>query len=206
MKKILLVIVAICLNGCAWVAWRGYDDPTKTPSPGDYKLVDGGCFSVGTQNLNNLQEQAILEASSVVCAVLKSDEFQKRVRSQNWLASCDLNVQGKPDVLSGNNVYEMIKLGIPDFSVNPQYPWMAIAQTQKSENNHTKNRIAIKPSRIDAWYSLKEKGNLINTIAHESTHLISYSFRDKAHGSKKCPDSKLVSYGVGNLIEELAEN
>ncbi len=204
MKKIILVVV-ICLNGCAWVAWRGYDDPVITPPPSDYKLVDGSCFSVGTQNLNNLQVQAILEASSAVCAVIKSDEFEKRVKAQTWLASCDLNAQGKPDVLSGNIVYKMMKLGIPDFSVNPKYPWMAIAQAQKSEDDHTKNRIAIKPPRIDSWYSLEKNGDLINTIAHESIHLISYSFRDEGHGSKECPDSKLVSYGVGNLIEELAE-
>ena len=187
-----------CAGSMSWVAWRGYDDPVKSPPPGSYENIAGECFKVGTQNLNNEQRTAILEAASSVCSAIKSEEFKNRVQSLEWLASCDLKSNGKPDTLQGLEVFKIINTGIPDFSVNPKYPWMAIAQAQKSEN-----RMAIKPPRINGWYS-SNKGALINTIAHESTHLISYSFKDRGHGSDSCPDSKLVSYGIGNLIEELA--
>jgi len=203
MRISLLITVLLLMNGCSWVAWRGYEEPSKTPPPSDYVSVKGECFSVGLQNLNEHQRIAILEASAVVCEVIRSKPFEARVKSQDWLASCDLNTKGEADTFEGEKVYELLSQGIPNFSVNPKTPWMAIAQAQKSETNHSLNRVAIKPSRIESWYSSK-KGDLINTIAHESTHLISYSFRDKGHGTSGCPDSSLVSYGVGDLAEELS--
>lgn len=188
----------------SWVAWRGYEDPIKTHAPGSYKSVEGGCFSIGVQNLSQAQELAVMEAAGHVCRVVNGEEFKNRVLNQEWMASCDLDAEGKKDTIDGEEVLNIMSNGIPDFSVNPKKPWMAIAQAQKSESNPTKNRMAIKPTRIDTWYSSDNKGLLINTIAHEATHLISFSFRDRGHGTIECPDANLVSYGIGNLVEELA--
>ena len=200
----LLVITAGCSGTMSWVAWRGYNDPIETPPPGSYKLVEGDCFSIGVQNLNQKQEAAIMEAAGHVCRVINSEKFRSRVLSQEWMASCDLDSDGNKDIIDGKDVLNIMSSGIPNFSVNPKKPWLAIAQAQKSENNHTKNRMAIKPARIEAWHSTDKKGLLVNTIAHEATHLISFSFRDRGHGTTECPDSNLVSYGIGNLVEELA--
>lgn len=204
MKKLIVLLLCSSMCGCAWVAWVGYEDPVTQPPPGSYELVEGGCFRVGTQNLNIDQRRAILGAAGKVCQVFDSKDFQARVEGQEWIASCDGN-DGSPKIITGEEVYLLLQEEVPDFSVNPMWPWMAIAQAQKSENDHVKNRIAIRPGRIDRWYSaeVEDRGALINTVAHEITHLISYNFRDRGHGSKACPDDKLVSYGIGNLVEEL---
>jgi hypothetical protein len=208
MKKLIVAIIILstagCSGGMSWVAWRGYDDPLKTPSPSSYKSVDGECFSIGVQNLDEKQKKAVMEAAGEVCKVIKSEEFKIRVIAQEWMASCDIVHEAKKDIIKGEEVFNIISNGIPDFSVNPQKPWMAIAQAQRSENDHTRIRMAINPSRINKWYTPENKGLLVNTIAHESTHLISFSFRDRGHGTTQCPDAKLVSYGIGNLVEELA--
>ena len=208
MRFLILLFVSIHISGCSWVAWRGYVDPVTTPAPGSYVKVPGGCFEIGVQNLNLEQKKAILEAAAVVCSVWKSREFQTRVTSQTWLASCDLKDNGAKDLLSGEQVFNQLQKGLPEvFSINPRNPWMAIAQAQRSDTDHTRNRVAIEPNRISAWYAAEgtESGELINTFAHEVTHLISSQFRDSGHGSDKCPDAKLVSYGIGNLTEELVK-
>ena len=91
----------------------------------------------------------------------------------------------------------LISVGI---SGNPSYCFVG-----KIDIGYTKNRVAIKPKRIMAWYSddLKTKSLLINTIAHEITHTVSYTFSDSGHGTKECPDEELVSYGIGNLVAKM---
>lgn len=193
-------------SGCYSIAWIGYDTPVTQPPPGSYELVEGDCFSVGTQNLDEGQREAVMEAASEVCRIFSSIEFEQRVKSQAWLANCDGD-NGSPETVSGEDVYALLQEQVPDYSVNPRKPWMAIAQAQKSVTNHAKNRIAIAPSRISAWHSgdIGAQGNLINTMAHEITHLISFQFRDRGHGSPACNRSQLVSYEIGNLVEELAK-
>lgn len=208
MRFILLFLITIALTGCSWVAWRGYDDPIMTPAPGSYVKVPGGCFDIGVQNLNAKQKLAILGAAKTVCSVWMSEGFKARVMSQEWLASCDLKASDSKDFISGSEVYHLLEKQRPEvFSVNPKDPWMAIAQAQKSDTDHTRNRVAIQPSRINLWYAAEgvDRGALINTLAHELTHLKSSLFRDSGHGSNDCLDVKLVSYAIGNLTEELAK-
>lgn len=107
--------------------------------------------------------------------------------------------------MDDKNIYKILSSGYVDYSINPRHPWMAIAQTQKSENDHTKNRIAIKPKRIKTWFSENKETRslLINTIAHEITHTVSYKFADSGHGSEQCPNNELVSYGIGDIVAEI---
>lgn len=201
-KKILLLSVILStLNGCMSIAWIGYDKPTDS----DYKKIDSVPIRVGIQNLKKgNQEIAITEATKETFKILQSDEFRERVEKREWLISCKI-IDGKKDILDGKKVYNILSKGYVDYSINPRHPWRAIAQTQKSENDHTKNRIAIKPKRIKTWYSedIEIRSLLINTIAHEITHTVSYRFADSGHGSEECPDEDLVSYGVGNMVAEI---
>lgn len=204
LKPIYIGILILLTSGCAgsmsWVAWRGYDKPVQPPpSPGSYKTVSGNCFSIGVQNLSPKQETAVLEAAGRVCEVISSTEFKQRVSTQQWFTSCDITASNRERMLKGPQIYEIINSSIPNFSVHPKKPWMAIAQADR-----VYKRMAIDPTRINMWYSDNQKGKLINTMAHEITHLASVLFRDRGHGTPDCPDTKLVSYGVGNLVEELA--
>lgn len=204
LRRLAAFALLMTCSGCSWIAWVGYDDPVRQPPPGSYEPVAGGCFSVGTQNLNNEQRRAVMGAASAVCAVFESEAFEERVAAQSWLANCDGD-GGSPEVMSGDAVYAVLSERVPDFSVHPRKPWRAIAQAQKSETDHRKNRVAIRPSRISAWHAgtAEGRGRLINTTAHEITHLLSYAFRDEGHGSEACPDARLVSYGIGDLVEDL---
>jgi hypothetical protein len=201
-KLLLLVAVTLTFSGCMSIAWIGFKKPVES----DFVSLNSNdsCMKIGKQNLNNRQEKAVLEAATDVCNIFHSDEFRKRVIAQTWLASCD-EENGKPDEISGEEVYKMLMKKISNYSVHPRKPWLAIAQTQRNEIDFVYNRVAIKPKRIEAWYSQVDtiKSELVNTIAHETTHIISFDFADRGHGSEKCPDSRLVSYGIGNLVEEL---
>lgn len=198
---ILLSVITITLNSCMSIAWIGYDKPTDS----DYKKIDSVPIRVGMQNLKKENhEKAIREATKEVFLILKSEEFRERVETKEWLISCKI-IDGKKDILDGKKVYNILTNGYVDYSINPRHPWRAIAQTQKSESDHTKNRIAIKPKRIKTWYSddIEIRSLLINTIAHEITHTVSFRFADSGHGSDECPDDELVSYGIGDLVAKI---
>jgi hypothetical protein len=204
MKQNILtgLIIILLSSGCMSIAWRGY----KMPKEEDFinPNSENQCIRVGVQNLDEKQKQAVLEAATIVCKIMESKDFGNSVVSRSWLLSCDY-VDGNPDEMSGYELLNMIRTKIRVYSINPRKPWKAIAQTQRSESDIAYNRVAIKPSRIEGWYSSdkKVKAELLNTIAHETTHIISDSFRDKGHGTTECLDERLVSYGIGNLVAKL---
>lgn len=202
-KLLLILVVSSSLSGCMSIAWIGY----KKPIQSDFKSVNSNqnCMEIGVQSLNVRQAKAIQEAANDVCEILYSSKFKAAVISHDWLASCELSAGGKEDIMSGTNVYNLLMQKIPDYSVHARKPWLAIAQTQRNELNFVYNRVAIMPSRIEAWYSKVDtvKSELVNTIAHETTHIISNSFLDKGHGTNNCPNARLVSYGIGDLVEKI---
>ena len=202
-RTLIFVLPIMCLlSSCMSIAWIGFDKPKES----DYFVVNSNsnCMKIAMQNLNDRQKIAIAEAANAVCEIFNSNEFRDRVKSQNWLASCD-ETNGQPDEVSGEEVYNAIMKKINDYSVHPRKPWLAIAQTQRNESDLVYNRVAIKPKRIEAWYSSVDsiKSELVNTITHETMHIISFDYADRGHGSEKCPDDRLVSYGIGNIVEEL---
>lgn len=191
------MIFSSCMN----IAWKGYKNPIES----DFITVNTNesCMKIGKQNLNKRQTKAIIEAASDVCNIFHSKEFKQTITSQNWLASCEL-LNGHPDEMSGEHVYKLLIQNIQKYSINPHRPWRAIAQTQRDETNFVYNRVAIKPIRIEAWYSTVDsvKSELVNTIAHETTHIISEKFLDAGHGNN-CPNERLVSYSIGNIVEKI---
>jgi hypothetical protein len=201
-RAFIVLTIMVLSSGCMKIAWMGY----KKPQESDFVNLNATnqCMRIGTQNLDDTQKQAILEAASAVCQIFTSKEFEDAVVSRNWLLSCDY-VDGNPDVMSGYEVLNLIRTKIRDYSINPYKPWKAIAQTQRSENDIAFNRVAITPARIAGWSSSDKcvRAKLVNTIAHETMHIISSSFRDRGHGSSECPDERLVSYGIGNLVAQI---
>ncbi|PKG50561.1 hypothetical protein CXF54_12290 [Olleya sp. 1-3] len=200
-KALLLSVISIALNSCMSIAWIGYDKPEDS----DYMSIENVPIKIGMQNLKNEnQRKAIEEATKEVFSILKSEEFRKKVESKDWLISCKIE-NGNKDILDGKSVFKILNKGYVNLSINPRKPWRAIAQAQKSQTDHTKNRIAIKPKRINTWFSnnIETKSELVNTIAHELTHTVSFKFLDTGHGTVECPDAELVSYGIGNLVAKM---
>jgi len=199
--RLLALLLLLCCSSCQWIAWIGYSKPQQS----DYEQVEGAPIKIGTQNLDTEERKAILEATADVFKIFKSSTFKERVTQQTWLISCEIDENEKKDTMPGSEVYSILTDQFINYSINPRKPWNAIGQTQKSPDDHTKNRVAIKPKRIDGWYndSNEIKANLINTIAHETVHTVSFRFKDRGHGTDECPDAELVSYGIGNLVEEI---
>ena len=195
-QTIMLALLCLFLNSCMSIAWIGYE----APEPSDYRTLGSAPVKLGMQNLTNEDyNKAVSEAFIETFIIFDDPKFQQQVESKDWLISCK-RVNDQPDILDGKKVYTTLKNGFIDFSIHPRRPWNAIAQAHKS-----KQRVAIKPKRIKTWFSndIKTKALLINTIAHEITHLVSYDFSDRGHGTPLCPDDELVSYGIGNLVAQL---
>lgn len=201
-KYLLLFFLTLAMSGCMSIAWIGF----KKPQSEDYISIGdhSNCMRIAMQNLSPKEKTAVEEAATAVCQIFNSDAFKTELISKKWLASCEDN-NGAQDEIDGLAVYNSIMKKINDYSIHSRKPWRAIAQTQRSEVDSRYNRVAIKPKRIEAWYSSYDsiKSELINTIAHETMHIISYDFADSGHGTLNCPDSQLVSYAVGNLVEEI---
>ena len=196
---ILMLVAYIMLSGCLNMAWVGYKKPLSTD------FVNVGCMEIGKQNLNTEQWKAIKEASSDVCLIFSDPEFKQWLTSKNWLASCN-KIYGKPDTISGLRVYDLLTKKTLKYSIHPHKPWNAEGQAETNESNINLNRIAIIPSQIEDWLSSVDtiRSRLINTIAHESVHILSDDFLDyDLHGSSVCPDSLLLSYAIGNMTEKI---
>jgi hypothetical protein len=203
MRTVVPALILTSLFSCMWVAWIGYEHPTES----DFHQVQTtpNCMAIGVQNLKDpRQRTAVLEAVGEVCLIFASAEFAREVASRTWLASCK-RPNGGPDEISGEEVYRRLGGELPDYSVHPRDPWDAIAQADPHDDRMY-NRVAISPSQIGKWYSRSRdtRGDLVNTIAHETTHIVSTGFQDEGH-AENCDSDRLVSYGIGKLTEDLWE-
>lgn len=202
-----LFIVCISLSGC-WLTnaylWRSYDAPTEQSFRSPETLVL--CPRIGIQNLSPEQTEIITGVAKDVCEIQETEAFRKVIlQKQDWLASCDQPPNG-PDTIDPEVVLKIVTGPKADFSIIARKPIGAIAQIDPPNA-----RIAIRKRRFNHWRNgtIEQRSEMIGTLAHEMTHFvkpdgaISYLFRDRGHGSKRCPDNRLVSYEVGNITKEL---
>jgi hypothetical protein len=202
---------AFLLGGCflgypnflLWTGFRPHDES---------KLVAGStpsCPGVGVQNLTPEERRILIAAMAETCRIIASSAFERAVKARAWLATCN-KPGGKPDVVSGEEAYRLYVSGIRSFSVRFRKPWNADAVTQIRLR-----RIAIRRQRLEAWRAAgirNDMSELINTLAHEMTHMVPddpaaaaprFRFQDKGHKERNASALELVSYGLGNLAERL---
>ncbi|HEU0134817.1 MAG TPA: hypothetical protein VFR28_08335, partial [Allosphingosinicella sp.] len=164
--------------------------------------ADPRCPKIGPQNLREDEKAILLAAMAEVCAITLSDEFEREVRGRTWLATC---LGAKGETISGDEVYRLF-MGARPFSVRFRKPMNAEATTEIANE-----RMAIRRARLKAWRAGGAKrGALINTLAHEMTHMVPatarpeiFRFQDSDHRKRKRPALELASYGIGNLVEQL---
>lgn len=204
----------ILLTAGVWPfgVWSGF----RKPEPTDYQRAETSapCPAVGLQNLTPERRAMFLAALADVCEILADPEFSRRVQNEpEWLADCLSN--GMPGRgASGAEVVQALTPPRYGFSVVAGKPWGADAVT-----NLYHQGIAIRKQRFDAWASgvPARQAAMINTLAHEMTHLVPESpgsmrslFKDEDHVASnaeadrhKCLNSKLVSYDVGRIVAEI---
>ena len=194
MRKIgALVGVLLLLSGCTWWDYE--------PASVFQNTQIGGCPGIGTQNLDPSDADTILQAATAACRTINSPEFARRLKNLELREACDTEVR-----ISGPEVLQLLRSGLPDHSIIARKPWRAEAVTDPANR-----RIAIRKQRFKAWRSGGTSGGaLVNTLVHEWTHLVLDAngfvrFRDRGHtGSKQgCPQNGLVSYRVGNIAQEV---
>ena len=201
MKLVFLIVSCILLlyAGCMNMATHSY----KKPASSDFETLK--CMTIGKQNLNAHQLQAIKEAASDVCDIFAAMEFKEQISLKTWLASCEKKY-GKRDSISGKEIYGLLARGTQRFSVYAHRLHDAEGETDNDEDNPDNNMITIDPDLIEGWYSPNDsvKAKLINVLAHEYVHLLSNRFLDyDDHAPKGCDEDLLVSYRIGDLAEEI---
>lgn len=192
--------------------WSGF----RPPAASDYRRADttAPCPAVGVQNLSAKRSAALLAALADVCDILADPEFARRIQNEpEWLADCLSNkMPGKP--VTGATVVAALVPPRTPFSVVAKKPPLADAVT-----NLRYQAIAIRTRRFDAWTSgvPRRQAQMIETLAHEMTHLIPESngslsslFKDEDHvasrkpaDAHKCLNSKLVSYDSGRIVADI---
>lgn len=195
-------LLAACSPGyprpLLWSHFRAHDETTLVAA-----VSDSRCPKVGPQNLSEDEKRIVLAALTEVCGIILSPEFENAVKSKDWLATCR---NGGRDIISGDEVYRLYTTQIRPFSVRFRKPVNAEASTQIGME-----RMAIRRNRLRAWRAPPTVGQrrLINTLAHEMTHMIpagpegGFRFQDERHEERRPPAVELVSYGIGNLVEKL---
>ena len=194
--KFALLIGVLFLQGCGgtlWVAWVGYESPRSD----SFATIPGCDFEIGVQNLTPPELGIVKEAASKICNTMESRAFLNQVAQNDWIASCGSKRSGENKMMAGAKVAELIEQPLDKFSVYINKPASATGQAHPA-----KQRIAIAPSRIASWLNGDQKP-FYTTMSHEMLHLISTDFKDRGHGTEKCPDSQLVSYGVSVIVAEM---
>jgi len=201
MRLLLLTVLMLSflLSGCLSPLRLAY----KKPIASDFEPIK--CMQIGRQNLSSRQWQAIKEAASDVCDIFADSEFKEQISPKTWLASCEKK-RGKRDIISGKEIYALLTAKPQRFSVYAHKLHDAEGETDNDEDNPDNNIITIDPSLIEDWYSADDtvKSKLINVIAHEYVHLLSDRFLDYDNKIPKgCNNDILISYGTGDLAEEI---
>lgn len=173
-----------------WMTWIGFKEPTADSW---HQISD--CYRIGLQNSSGDQEEIeiLITAAQLVCATMKTEAFKQEIRLVQWRTACGKNKEITRDLL-----IERLATKVSDFSIYIKKPRGATGQAWKA-----KNRIAIAPIKIRKWKAGLRKP-LLNTLSHEITHLISSDFKDKGHKKTACKTPKLVSYGIGKIVSEMA--
>jgi len=206
--SICVVVLVLGLGGCVW---RGYN-PTPPPqtlwraSP-----VDGGSpLSAYFYQPDADDAKAIQGAVDTVFAIFRDPAFQREVLGfHEWMVSAESCTAdaASPIIVDGDVVVEQV-LERNYSGVHYLVNWFpsAIATTSPGGSHYG---TSIRKYQVEKWSDseLVKKAELVDTIAHEITHLIPKSnsaaeagisrFQDAGHDG--CTERYLVSYRLGDL-------
>ena len=202
-------------SGCAWFGFKNNppaESSWQTPSAGG-----GTPITTYFYQPDSRRTQAIKEALAEVHAIYQDEDFRDRVREfDGWLTRATRCGPQKSEFkVSGATVVStVLDGGFEKVHYLVNMNTSAIATTGIGSWNRT----SINPYQVDKWWShgrLELKAELINTVAHELTHLVRLSlecedsgggasncgftqrYQDKDHDS--CTETYLVSCRLGDM-------
>lgn len=181
---------------------------TASPSAIGRQAAADECPAIGMRDLTAPESLAATEALTAVCEVLASRAFAERLREGTWLTRCPIVPWSRGNRISGEDALAALRT-LPDFELfSEQTGWsVTVAMTDTA-----RREIRIRPAQFALWEAATpaEKGAFLNTLAHEMTHLVGMEgdpgtprFQDSRYWLPWCGADRFISYGVGNLVEEL---
>ncbi|HEX8437960.1 hypothetical protein [Archangium sp.] len=199
-----LLLLLATTSGCVW---RGFNRNPSAESLWQTPSTGGGTpITAYFYHPNRRHAYALKEALTEVHAIYQDEAFRALVREfDGWITrATDCNpMRGEAEFkVSGDTVVAtVLDGGFEEVHYLVNRHAGAIATTGIGSWNRT----AINPYQVDMWWShgdIKTKSELINTVAHELTHLVPtpqgiQRYQDDGHGD--CTETYLVSYRLGDM-------
>lgn len=167
------------------------------------------CPAMQLEGLSAVQQATILSARSDVCAILASPQFEADLSTQQLEWACPGFFFAARKRIEPADVLHALRNEVPEFAV-------ALGSFRNgnvtAETSISARRIRISEHWLDraSVDGSKERGDLVNTLAHEMTHLIpapgdanGFRFADRGQSMPWCKRTRLVSYSVGDTAERL---
>ncbi len=190
------------LSGCGSLADGVDHDASRKASLAPPEIHVTPCSTVELVNFPSDAAGAARAALDAACAVRRSQAFAAGAAARDWLPGCSILPLPNRRWVSGASVRDAMADAGARFQLVYENPG-AVASTSVGAQ-----RMRIRPEQFEGWLSgdPERRAALVNTLVHETTHLISepgrpgrFRYTDRGHGSWWCPDRDLVSYGLGDL-------
>jgi hypothetical protein len=172
----------------------------------------GATFEVRLDQAGPADRRRLREALGAVRSIFDDPEFRGRVRRTRWLEA-----EGGELLEGGDSVVaNLLEGGAPTFDVlvNPQDlgQWLGIT-TKNVAMAEACSHVSVRPGRVAVWDG-GARGLLVNTLAHEVSHLFAEGacppegggeasatprYRDEGYG--ECTRLFLVSYKLGDMAQ-----
>jgi len=176
------------------------DDRTAALIPPEIHVTP--CSTVELVNFPAAEAGAAKAALDAACVVRRSPAFLTGVTARDWVPGCSLIPFVRHRAVTGASVRDAMADAGARFQLIYEDPG-AVASTSVSAQS-----MRVRPERFQGWLTgdRDRRAALVNTLTHETTHLISepgrprvFRYTDRGQGSWWCPDRDLVSYGLGAL-------
>lgn len=168
-------------------------------------------FSCPIMQVNTLSPgnaESVKEMLATVCRIMNSDTFEADITGAQMNRGCRPFFLFRKKRISGPEVLSFTR-NIPDFDLRIK----AFRNSKvTAETSVAMSRISFRNERLEAWQSgdRARRASSINTLAHEMMHLIAkqgtnnrYKFTDAGQSMPWCDRNSLVSYQIGQIVEEI---
>ncbi|WP_088307298.1 hypothetical protein [Novosphingobium sp. B 225] len=197
-----VLALALLASGCAITA-------PVPPARHGAALVRPACPVMTTIGLSAAQETSARAALTQVCAIMASDAFAKKIAAGEWSPACPGFFFGRQPRTPAADVLHALTTETPAFTlqIGTFRNGKVTAVTRAGDRS-----ITIIASRLNnaAAANGAARAALVNTLGHEMTHLIpdpatptASRFRDRGQSMPWCKGALLISYGVGDIYEQL---
>lgn len=202
LRMVPLLALAMLSSSCATLAPL----PQALHGAGPGPAV---CPVMTTVGLSAAQEATARAALAQVCAIMASDAFARQIAGREWSPACPGFFLRKQPRTPAADVLHALTTETPAFTlqIGTFRNGKVTAVTRAGDRS-----ITIIASRLNnaATANGAARAALVNTLGHEMTHLIpdpatptASRFRDRGQSMPWCKGALLISYGVGDIYEQL---